>query len=309
METADPITRVQRGEALLSLGHYAEGFRLYDAWRQMKPEVAADWPLPHWNGEDLQGRRFLVAGEQGFGDQIMHARFGKLLQARGAQVIWIAKPPLVRLFRECLGLTAVPLGTHIEGVSLYSPSSRLPNHFFPPLTEPPGAPYLQAPPPNVIPGLTLGIVPAGNPKFSKDAARSLPAELAKRLLDLPGAVDLRPEHTGARDFYDTATIIAGLDLVITVDTAVAHLAGAMGKPVWILLPHQADWRWLQGREDSPWYSTARLFRQSSPGAWAEVVTRVEQTYASQAGTPSGAGDGQKSAVTTTPLVEPKPAAG
>jgi len=282
METESPVARVQRGEALLSLGHYAEGFRLYDAWRVMKPEVAAEWPLPRWRGEDLEGRRFLVAGEQGFGDQIMHARFAKLLQARGADVVWIAKEPLIRLFRECLDLNAVPLGRSVDGVALYSPSSQLPNLFFPPLQEPPNSPYLRAPPANVVPGFTLGIVPAGNPKFSKDATRSLPSDLAAALLNLPGAVDLRPENTGARDFYDTATIIAGLDLVISVDTAVAHLAGAMGKSVWILLPYHADWRWLRDREDSPGYPAARLFRQRSAGDWAEVVTRVEHAYSSQA---------------------------
>jgi ADP-heptose:LPS heptosyltransferase len=112
-----------------------------------------------------------------------------------------------------------------------------------------------------------------------DAVRSLPPGITAQLLDLPGAVDLRPESTGARDFYDTASIIAGLDLVISVDTSVAHLTGAMGRPVWVLIPHLSDWRWVSPENDNPWYPSARLFRQSSPGDWGGVVERVKAALA------------------------------
>jgi ADP-heptose:LPS heptosyltransferase len=108
-----------------------------------------------------------------------------------------------------------------------------------------------------------------------DANRSLPPTVAAELLALPGAVSLRPEDTGARDFQDTADLIAGLDLVITVDTAVAHLAASLGKPTWILLPAaKTDWRWQKERTDSPWYPSVRLFRQGSAGDWAGVIAQV-----------------------------------
>lgn len=280
-EAAD---RARWGEELLTRGDYAEGFRLYDAWREVYPERWHDLPIPRWCGEDLNGAKFLITGEQGFGDQIMCARFAKLLQKRGAQVIWLCDPPLERLFNQCAGIPAASAetGGEFDGISYFCPSSGLPNLFFPPLSEPPGDPYLVAPTPSVVPGLTIGVVPGGNPKKSSDAARSLPADLAAELLALPGVVDLRPENTGARDFYDTASIIAGLDLVISVDTAVAHLAGAMGKPVWILLAEQNDWRWLRGRSDSPWYRSATLFRQMTQGDWRGPLGRVRDALAALA---------------------------
>jgi hypothetical protein len=276
MDLSSPIVRARRGEELLSLGQYAEGFRLYDAWRDAYPDKWHNLPIPRWDGGPLKGQRLVITGEQGFGDQIMFARFAKLAQAEGASVVWLCEPPLERLFNQCLGVRAVSKGAgyDVGGVSCYCPSSALPNMFFPPLTEPPSAPYMDTPPANSIRGLTVGVISSGNPNHVNDAARSLPPQISAELMTLAGAVDLQPEITGARDFYDTATVIAGLDLVITVDTATAHLAGAMGKPVWILLPYTADWRWLRDREDSPWYPSARLFRQASPGDWAGVVERV-----------------------------------
>lgn len=269
-----PHERARRGEDLLARGDYAEGFRLYDAWRLAYPDFAADWPLPSWEGESLNGRRFLVAGEQGFGDQIMFARFGKLLQEQGAEVIWLCQKPLARLFEQGMGIKTTRLGETIENISFYSPSSRLPNLFFPPLKTPPTEPYLKSPPPNIIPGLTIGVVTKGNPRFQHDASRSLSPEAAEILLSLPGAVSLLPEDTTASDFYDTATIIAGLDLVITVDTAAAHLAGAMGKPTWILLSaERIDWRWRH-EAGIPWYPSARLFHQATPGDWSGVINEV-----------------------------------
>lgn len=266
------VSRAKRGEELLAEGQYAEGFKLYDAWREVMPEYAAEWPIPSWRGEDLSGRVFLVGGEQGFGDQIMFARFAKLLQARGADVVWLCKEPLTRLFAQCVGIRAITGGS--VDVSFYCPSSRLPNLFFPPLLAPPNGPYIDPPPPNVVGGRAIGIVTSGNPKHANDASRSLTIEAAETLLGLPGAVSLLPEDTGARDFYDTASVIAGLDLVISVDTSVAHLAGAMGKPVWVLLPYVADWRWQKGRGDSPWYPSARLFRQQTPGDWRGVIDAI-----------------------------------
>ena len=119
------------------------------------------------------------------------------------------------------------------------------------------------------------MVTRGNPKHPNDAHRSLPPAQAKRLLDLPGAISLAAEDTGVADFLDTAGLIAGLDLVISVDTSVAHLAGAMGKPVWILLPHLGtDWRWGLSGSETPWYPSARLWRQPGIGLWRPVVDAV-----------------------------------
>lgn len=266
------VSRAMRGEELLAEGRYAEGFRLYDAWREVLPDVAAEWPIPAWRGEDLAGCGFLIGGEQGFGDQIMFARFAKLLQARGADVVWYCKEPMARLLSQCAGIRAITGGS--ADVAFYCQSSRLPNLFFPPLLAPPAAPYIEPPPPQIIGDFSVGVVTSGNPKHVNDANRSLTSEAAETLMRIPGAVSLQPQDTGAQDFYDTAAIIAGLDLVISVDTSVAHLAGAMGKPVWVLLPHAAEWRWMRGRSDSPWYPSARLFRQQSPGDWPGVIDAV-----------------------------------
>ena len=134
------------------------------------------------------------------------------------------------------------------------------------------------PPPTQIPiawrgGAGIGVVPTGSREFVDDARRSLSNEAASRLLEL--GRDLRPESTGARDFRDTAEIVSKLDLVITVDTSVAHLAGSMGAPTWVLLPAVApDWRWLYERSDTPWYPSVKLFRQRAAGDWEEVLDRV-----------------------------------
>jgi len=268
---------------LLSQGRYAEGFALYEA-RHAAPHLAKPpLPYPEWTGQDLAGKRLLIWPEQGFGDQIQFARFAPILQRAGVDVTLLCAAPLTRLFAGCLGVRVLSAEGEVEfpapdhWVMTCSLAARMG-------VEPatiPGAPYLHAldPPPGPAAegpaGARIGVMTAGNPTNLNDANRSLPPEVAARLADLPGAVDLGPARTGARDFADTAAILAGLDLVITVDTAVAHLAGAMGKPVWILIPDTgADWRWLRRRTDSPWYPTARLYRQGAADSWAAVVERV-----------------------------------
>ncbi|HEY8572444.1 glycosyltransferase family 9 protein [Phenylobacterium sp.] len=260
------------GAMLLEDGRFEEGWPLYERRREVRgmtrlpPEVA----YPEWQGEDVAGKRLLVLGEQGFGDAIMLARFFQPLKERGAQIVYVCSDPIRPLF-EGQGLELVGSEESVEAdhwVFSFSLPMRL------------GLSVETIPPPS---GLTLppngsgggiGVVPTGNKDHRNDANRSLGARDAARLLKM--GRDLRPEATGAKDFMETAKIIADLDLVISVDTSVAHLAGAMGKPVWILIPaRETDWRWLRGREDSPWYPSARLFRQRVAGDWAPVFRRIE----------------------------------
>lgn len=271
-------TRWLRGESLLAAGDFAQGYRLVDAaWRERYPDQWLRLPLPAWAGEDVAEKRILVSGEQGFGDQIMFARFALILQRRGAFISWRCARPLRRLFSASFGFEALGLEEMIvlDPFAFHIPSGQLPLHFFPPLTEPPPEPYL-TPPPTKRSG-RIGVVTKGNPANYTDRFRTLPPQHAAELMALPGAMSLEPEDTGAADFYETAAVIAGLDLVITVDTAVAHLAGAMGKPVWILLSSEwTDPRWQEGRSDSPWYPSARLFRQQTAGDWAQVLHEVRE---------------------------------
>ena len=272
------------GLALLTQGRMAEGFAAYDAWREipeMQGKAAPHFGVPHWSGEPVAGKNVAIWGEEGFGDQIMYARFA----ARLREVGWICHPALVRLVQEGLGMEAIAgAGRRVglRGADYVAPTSRLPVVFMQRLAVPPPAPYLAPPKPNVIAGLSIGVATRGNPEHDNDRNRSLPADAAAELLALPGAVSLAPADTGARDFWDTAGIVQGLELVITVDTSVAHLAGALGKPVWILLPALGcDWRWLMGRSDSPWYPSARLFRQTTPGDWSGVLAEVRAALAAR----------------------------
>jgi len=281
LDPGSALARASLGTALLGQGRWAEGFAEHDAWRRVADDEldpAPELGLPLWSGEPLAGKNVLVWGEEGLGDQIMHARFAPLLRDAGAEVTWVCPPALRRLVSEGLGMTAIPRGGTLEiaGADYLAPSSRLPATFMGTMAQPPPAPYLAPPRPNRAPGLTLGVMARGNPIHDNDRNRSLTPEAAAALMALPGAVSLAPEETGARDFWDTAGIVMGLELVITVDTSVGHLAGALGKPVWTLLPAiGSDWRWLRNRSDSPWYGSMRLFRQRAPGDWLGVIAEVK----------------------------------
>jgi len=278
-----PLIEAHLGQALLDQQRYAEGFRLLDRWREVegwRETALPDLPIPRWDGGPLDGRRLLVIGEEGLGDQILYARFMGLLQARGAEVVWAGPPPLASLFRDGLGVEVVDPAMAAVSADVWIGSSALPVALMPELAAPPPAPYLRAPEPRALAGARIGLTVRGNPNNWADRYRSLPQELAAQLLALPGAISLDPAVTGAKDFRDTAAIIAGLELVISVDTSVANLAGALGAPLWVLLPTQGiDWRWGRRGEATPWYGTARLFRQSSPGNWAPIVNEVIRALA------------------------------
>lgn len=277
---------------LLAQGRYAEGLPLYEGrfgragTREAKPQLS----FPEWDGGPVGS--LLIWGEQGFGDRIQFARYAPALAARGIKMTMLVPPELSVLFMG-LGIDLITASGEIEipRHDAFVMSSSLPHRMGARIDTLPGEAYLRAPsfrlvrPPSTA---RIGVVTGGDPRHHNDAHRSLPAEAAARLMALSAdMISLNPKQTGARDFADTAAIIHGLDLVICVDTSVAHLAGAMGKPVWILLPdHDTDWRWLRGRDDSPWYPTARLFRQPAPGAWGPVIDEVSAALGARTvGTP------------------------
>ena len=288
LDPSDPRTRHALGIVLLSQGRYREGWSFYDARHEIaglgvrKPQL----PFPEWNGEDLAGKRLLIAPEQGLGDQIQFARFAPWLSARGADVTLICHAPLAPLFQQSFDVQVIAGGGEVEfpdpdywcmSGSLTGRSGLTPDQL-------PNAPYLRSTAPRQRASGAIGIATRGNPQHVNDANRSLPPALAEELRSLQGATSLHPEDTGVTDFAQTAALVAGLDLVISVDTSIAHLAAAMGKPTWILLPRlMTDWRWMEGRTDSPWYPSVRLFRQPVPDDWRSVLEEVGAALAARAG--------------------------
>jgi tetratricopeptide (TPR) repeat protein len=296
-----------KGLSSLVTGDLARGWIEYE-WRR-KAAVAGitprDFPQPLWLGDgDIAGKTILLHSEQGFGDSIQFCRYAPLVAAGGARVIVEVEAPLRELMISGLAGTAeiVAKGSPLPDFDLHCPLPSLPLAFKTGLdTIPSGVPYLRAPKQAMAHwaaslgakhGPRIGLAWAGNAKHVRDGERSMRLRDLLPLLDIDASfVSLQKEvragdaetlansgmlRFGERlcDFSDTAGLISQLDLVISVDTGVAHLAGALRKPVWILLTHAPDWRWLLDREDSPWYPSARLFRQSDAREWGSVIARV-----------------------------------
>ena len=278
--------RLDLAHVYLGQGNFSRGWPLYEARRaaQDDEQIAAPPLANEWQGEPLPGRRLLVWPEQGYGDQIQFARFVPELAARGADVTLVAPPPLSALF-EGLGVRVVEKAaeTELPAPDYWTFLLSTPLHLGVRLETLSAAPYLAAPAgrraqwAGFAPRGGVGVVWQG--RATPNPHRSLPSrDLLQPLADA-GAhlVDLQPEP-GA-DFADLAAVMEQLDLVVTIDTAAAHLAGALGKPCWLLLPwYMADWRWMQGRDDSPWYGSVRLFRQRAHGDWRGVVAEVAAAW-------------------------------
>jgi len=283
-------------------------------WRMPHMRAACrDMSKPQWYGEAAEGRTLLIHAEQGFGDTLQFCRYVRLAAERGLRVILQVPQPLVRLLRGVAGVElagvelVVACGGDPPPFDLHCPMLSLPLVFGTTLaTIPQGAAYLHADPRQVegwqarlggMPGraLRVGVVWAGDPRTHSpalaavDRRRSLAPDRLAPLFDVPGVDWFSLQKTGPAppaelrltdlmhemaDFADTAALIANLDLVIAVDTAVAHLAAALGRPVWLLDRFDSCWRWLTDRRDSPWYPTLRLYRQPRAGDWDAVLTEV-----------------------------------
>ena len=291
-----------KSHTLLRLGNFAEGLKLFEWRKRLAHRIAHhSYPRPLWLGEqDLAGKTLFIQREQGIGDTIQFARYASLAAARGARVIMSVQDSLKDLMAS-LDPRVEIIGTETTTIDfdLYCPMMSLPLAFATTADTIPAAPaYLAADKTRIakwdayLPKRTrprIGIAWRGNPDFKRDNTRSMAFATIRPLLRAnadftcllqdPGEAGAPPRNltipaAALRDFSDTAAVIALMDLVITTDTSLAHLAGALGKPVWILLQYTPDWRWLLNRPDSPWYPTARLFRQPAPGDWDHVITEV-----------------------------------
>ena len=311
-------------QILLSERNFKAGWAEYE-WRNLTEAGKTTMPpmtSAHWNGMVIPGGRLLLVGDQGYGDTIQFARYIKMASERVLDVIVGCSEEMGPLLRDLPGVAQYcHRWNDVPGHAVHCRMSSLPYIFgTTPDTIPAEVPYLKAPPARVEawrdrlsailpPGLKrIGLAWTGRPTHPNDRRRSVPLSLFSPLaqagpaafvsLQKPmpagdletmrlfnGMTDLSGELS---DFGETAAVIENLDLLITVDTAMSHLAGALAKPVWILIPKAADWRWMLDRDDSPWYPTARLFRQAKPGDWDPVLTRVREALAQSLAQPAAA---------------------
>ena len=261
------------------------------------------FPQPIWRGEPLNGARILLHAEQGLGDSIQFLRYVPMVHAAGGKVILNVPSALARLAASVHGVDTLTIDEEIPPTfDRHCPLMSLPLAFKTTLDSIPSqTPYLTVPEDALRAAKAhigptqkrrIGLVWSGNPKCTEDQIRSMPLSCFEPLLDLEGlqffSLQLGPAAAqlaaiqkpitdlrhAINDLADTAALMTHLDMIMTVDTSMAHLAGALAKPTWVLLPSAPDWRWLMDREDSPWYPTVRLFRQPTFGDWTSVIARV-----------------------------------
>ena len=307
LDPDSPRCKFHRSHLQLLTGQFDAGWAGREARRKIPlPIIQADFHQPVWHGnQEIAGKTLLIYADEGFGDAIQFARYVPLVAARGARVIFVVQDPLYPLMSELTGIQECH--PHSAGFpskfDLYCPLMSLPLAFRttletipPPLCLPPVAPDLiRAWEDRLGPHtrLRVGLVWSGNPRHPDNPRRSVPLRTMARLLDVDAIfvslqkdpppddkallnerADIIDLSAGLTDFLQTAALISCLDVVITVDTGVAHLAATLGCTTWILLMYVPEWRWLLGRDDSPWYPTARLFRQTATREYLSVVNRV-----------------------------------
>jgi hypothetical protein len=308
---------LNRALLLLLTGSFADGWHEYEWRRKTKGRGERTFNAPEWAGEDVSGECLLFYSERGLGDTIQFARFARSAASRAARVVLEVPVALEGLLQRLHGgATIVRAGAPVPDFDRHLPLMSVP--FVLGWTPEQGAaetPYLSADPVRVdrwsrrLPGggFRVGIAWQGNPAAPADRGRSIPLRAFPPLGQIPGVrlislqkgsgveqmADLPPGmavdslgadfDSGPDAFLDTAAVMMHLDLIVTSDTAVAHLAGALGRPVWIALRHVPDWRWMLDCEDSPWYPTARLFRQRRTGDWNEVFERMTRELAQAVG--------------------------
>jgi tetratricopeptide (TPR) repeat protein len=293
--------------ALLVTGQFEEGWQEYE-WRFAVARYDRNFVQPLWSGEPLAGRTILIHAEQGLGDTLQFIRYGAAVAERGGRVVLEVPRALVRLARTAEGISEIiAAGDRLPEFGCHCPLLSLPRVMGTKMaTIPNTVPYLSAEPERIrfwrerLPEtrFRIGIAWQGNAQARADRTRSLPLREFAPLAALPGVSLVSVQRNDGTDqlaslpsgmriatfgpdfddgpdaFLDTAAVMMSLDLVIACDTSVAHLAGALARPTWLLLSHHPDWRWLAGRNDSPWYPTCRLFRQQRPGDWAGVMREV-----------------------------------
>jgi tetratricopeptide (TPR) repeat protein len=299
-----PTAHLGYSLALLKKGEFILGWQEYE-WRLKNNEVSTPkLKQPRWDGTPLAGQTLLIHWEQGLGDTIQFSRYLTLLT--GGKLIFVIPSVLASLLKNLPQVNTIITHDQLDkepdiSYDIWIPLLSLPRHFATTLDNIPAAvPYLY---PDLFKveqwhqrfaqnHFKIGIVWAGNPNHQDDRNRSCSLTYFAKLAELPhvtlfslqkGAAANQPVPQEMnlvsltpflKDFSDTAAVIANLDLIISVDTAIAHLAGAIGQPVWVLLHFNSDWRWLVAREDTPWYPTMRLFRQPTPGDWDSVFSQV-----------------------------------
>jgi len=288
---------------LLLRGDFTAGWAEHEWRKQTTVESRPrDFQRPRWDGGDLAGKTILLHHEQGFGDMLQFVRYAPLVAQRGGRVIVRSAPELTRLLREMPQISKVVDDGTLPDFDCHCPILSLPFVFKTQLDSIPASiPYLKAPAnvaarwreilPKKNDQLRIGLVWAGNPGRKLDQRRSLQLEQLAPLFELNGAEFFSLQRGNAAstissvprvndlsgkltDFAETAAAIENLDLIISVDTAVAHLAGALGKPIWVLLGFVPAWRWMLDRADSPWYPTMRLFRQPAMGDWNTPIGQI-----------------------------------
>jgi tetratricopeptide (TPR) repeat protein len=298
---------LNEAHARLLTGQFERGWEKYE-WRWQNEPLSSrkrNFAQPSWNGTDnIAGKTIFVHAEQGFGDTLQFCRYVPLLAERGAHVIVEVQPELRRLLSGLDGASVIARGEPLPAFDVHCPLLSLPRAFgttlatIPPLRAPPAVPpeLLQKWRSRLRPSgrPRVGLAWSGRPTHPNDHNRSIPLSAMLPLFALPAEfVSLQKEVRSAdrailharaaeiadfgselTDFLETAALLLSIDIVISVDTAVAHLACTLGRPTWIMLPHAPDWRWLLEREDSPWYPSARLFRQPRIGDWASVIQAV-----------------------------------